>query len=88
MAECLLSGSECLSVAAPPSRQQRVRKSSESRLTDVAPTAQWEKQLCGQPRQCLAANAIYEFWLFRFLRGEPAHVTTIESRTLKFGLPA
>jgi hypothetical protein len=26
--------------------------------------------------------------LFRFLRGEPAHVTTIESRTLKFGLPA
>ena len=27
-------------------------------------------------------------WLFRFLRGEPRHATTIESRTLKLGLPA
>ncbi len=26
--------------------------------------------------------------LFRYLRGEPAHVTTIESNTLKLGLPA
>ena len=26
--------------------------------------------------------------LFRFLRGEPRHATTIESRTLKLGLPA
>ena len=36
----------------------------------------------------LRTASILHCRLFRFLRGEPAHVTTIESRTLKLGLPA
>jgi hypothetical protein len=48
----------------------------------------FDGDLAHRTTACIGQDAYVFEGLFRCLRGEPAHVTTIESRTRTLGLPA